>query len=180
MNEEYTFWCKQVKSCKKCDLWKTRKNVVISDKIGKHYPIMFVGEAPGKDEDEQGIPFVGRSGKYLRKVITKIGLSEYTYITNIVKCRPPNNRDPKACEINTCGFYVIEEIKYIQPKVIVGIGRISSGIMMRGYFQKMHHGQIFDKGKYKFMGTYHPAASLRNPEWDILMKNDLQKLVDFI
>lgn len=174
---EYDDWYNQLKDCRQCKLFKTRTQVVISDG-NRNSNIMFVGEAPGFEEDKQGLPFVGRSGKLLRKVLNDIELTTNDYyITNIVKCRPPNNRDPDKDELNTCGNHLIEQIlHFVNPKIIVGVGRISSGIMMNGYIQKIHHGTIFHRGSYDFMGTYHPSAGLRNPDWKNKMIADLTLL----
>jgi DNA polymerase len=173
----YIDWCSLVSSCTKCELSKTRKQVVIGDGDPENCKIVAIGEAPGADEDEQGLPFVGRSGKLLRQVLDDLDLLNITYITNIVKCRPPNNRDPLKEELNFCGYYVIQQIEeYIKPEFILGIGRISSGIIMDGYVQKFHHGKLFDFGEYKFMGTYHPAAAMRSKEWKNMMVADLTYL----
>ena len=173
----YNEWYSMVSNCTKCSLSQTRKKVVIADGDPKNCKIMAIGEAPGAEEDEQGWPFVGRSGKLLRQVLSDLDLLKITYITNIVKCRPPNNRDPLPEELNSCGFYLIQQIEeYVKPTFILGIGRISSGIMMSGYVQKIHHGKIFELGKYKFMGTYHPSAAMRRTEWKNMMVSDLTYL----
>ena len=183
-NEEissYNNWKSLLLKCQQCKLHKTRIQVVIGD--GElSSPIILVGEAPGADEDKQGIPFIGRSGKLLRKSLTELELINHVYITNIVKCRPPNNRDPERDELNACGYYLINQIKdYIKPKIIVGIGRISSELLYgKHYIQKYHHGKIFERGKYLFMGTYHPAAALRNSDWKNKMIADLTLLKKFI
>lgn len=173
----YYEWCRMVEHCEKCELAKTRNKVVIADGDPRNCKVMAIGEAPGADEDEQGLPFVGRSGKLLRQVLSELDLLNITYITNIVKCRPPNNRDPLQEELNICGHYVIQEMtEYVKPDFLLGIGRITSGIIKQGYTPRMHHGKIFELGDYKFMGTYHPAAALRNPAWKEMMVADLKYL----
>lgn len=175
---DYTKYSEIIKSCTKCPLSQTRKNVV----VGEGNPdadIMIVGEAPGEEEDLTGRPFVGISGKLLRQFLKKVGFNimDDLYITNIVKCRPPKNRDPEENELNKCGFYLIEQIKtYIKPKVIVGIGRISSNVMMPGFKLKDDHGIIFNMGDYQFMGTYHPAGALRKKEFKEKLYDDLKTL----
>lgn len=174
----YLEWCELVSACTKCELSKTRKQVVIADGDPTSCKVIAIGEAPGADEDEQGLPFVGKSGKLLRQVLSDLDLLNITYITNIVKCRPPNNRDPKQFEIDTCGAYLIKQLEsFVKADYILGIGRISSGIVKPGYTQKYHHGRIFQMGdRYKFMGTYHPAAALRNPTWKEMLISDLTYL----
>jgi len=173
----YTEWCSQLRNCRQCKLCETRTQVVISDgNISAN--IFCVGEAPGFYEDKEGKPFVGRSGKLLREVLSNIGLTnEDYYITNIVKCRPPDNRDPLPEELKTCGKYLIEQIeKFATPKIIVGVGRISSGIIWKDYLHSRDHGEIFHRINYDFMGTYHPSAALRNPDWKREMILDLKQL----
>jgi len=173
----YTEWSEKVKQCRKCKLCNTRTQVVVGDG-NPNADILFVGEAPGKDEDLRGLPFVGRSGKLLRQKISEIGLTRNDiYITNIVKCRPPDNRDPEEDELVACGTYLIEQIRdYIKPKFIVGVGRISSGIIYRDY----KRGVIYDFDDYKFMGIYHPAATIYDSTKLEDFVNDLQKLKKYV
>lgn len=173
----YTEWSEQVKRCRKCKLCETRTQVVVGDG-NPNADILFVGEAPGKDEDLQGLPFVGRSGKLLRQKISEIGLTaKDIYITNIVKCRPPDNRDPERDEIVDCSPYLIEQIRdYIKPKFVVGVGRISSGIIYEGY----KRGVIYNFDNYEFMGIYHPAATIYDPDKLVDFVSDLQKLKNYI
>jgi len=176
--QSYENWVTELLGCQKCKLCQTRTQVVVADG-SVTAPIMLIGEAPGADEDSIGLPFIGRSGQLLRTILREIGLSlkRDVYITNIVKCRPPNNRDPEPDELNICGRYLIDQITtFANPSIIVGIGRISSGIMMKGYIHDIHHGKIFNRGRYDFMGTYHPAAALRNPGWKRKMVSDLTLL----
>ncbi len=178
---DYSEFSQLIQDCTECPLHKHRLNAVVGEG-NLDARIMIVGEAPGKQEDIQNRPFIGRSGQLLRKILRDVGFSlKDIYITNIVKCRPPNNRDPFGIERNTCGFYLLEQIKtYIQPEVIIGVGRISSDILKKGYFQKRDHGTIFEFKNYKFMGVYHPAAGLRNPIWKQYLIDDLTKLKDYL
>ena len=139
------------KNCTKCDLCEGRTNLVFG--VGKKdADIMLIGEGPGENEDLQGQPFVGRSGQLLDKFLASVDLSrdKNVYIANMVKCRPPKNRDPKPEEQDMCINWLREQFKIIKPKIIVCVRRISA--------QK-----LIDKNGTLFMGTYHPAAILRNP-----------------
>ncbi len=150
--------------CTKCALSETRKNVVFG--VGNpHADILFVGEAPGQNEDETGEPFVGRGGKLLDDFLLAVGLRrEDIYIANTVKCRPPQNRDPKPEEQAACIDYLRTQFKLIEPKLIVCLGRIAAQRMIDPDFRVTRdHGTVFQKGKVMMMGTFHPAALLRNP-----------------
>lgn len=155
----------QVKTCTLCDLHLSRTKAVPG--AGNiETDILFIGEAPGFHEDQQGLPFVGRSGTYLTKLIAHTGLSRAeVFITNVVKCRPPDNRDPTPHEINTCKPYLDRQIETIDPKVIVTLGRYS----MYRYFPDAKITQIHGKPRFDetvmraYMPMFHPAAVLRNP-----------------
>lgn len=168
--------------CEKCDLCKTRTNVV----FGTGAPdaeVMFVGEGPGQNEDEQGLPFVGRSGQLLDKYLFSIDLSRETniFITNIVKCRPPENRDPLPSEREACLSYLREQFKLIHPKIVVCLGRIAAQQLIRPDFSIMkEHGQWTDKNGVLFTATPHPAALLRNPNHKPLAFADFVSLRDKI
>lgn len=153
------------KNCTKCDLCEGRTNLVFG--IGKKdADIMLIGEGPGENEDLQGQPFVGRSGQLLDKFLASVDLSrdKNVYIANMVKCRPPKNRDPKPEEQDTCINWLREQFKIIKPKVVVCVGRISAQKLIDKNFKvTQQHGQFIDKNGTLFMGTYHPAAILRNP-----------------
>ncbi len=152
-------------ACEKCGLCKTRQHVV----FGMGSPaaeVLFVGEGPGQSEDEQGLPFVGRSGMLLDKYLFAIDLDRQKncYIANIVKCRPPQNRDPLPEEREACMPWLREQFRLLSPRIVVCLGRIAAQAMIRPDFSVMkEHGQFFDKGGTLFMGTYHPAALLRSP-----------------
>ncbi len=159
-------------SCEKCSLAKTRKNVVWGEGDEKS-ELMFVGEGPGADEDEQGRPFVGKAGQLLTKMIQAMGYArEEVFIANIVKCRPPGNRNPEPSEIEQCHPYLNAQISQIKPKVIVALGKFSAQYLlssetpisrMRGVFQE--HPQFINKDgeAVRVMPTFHPAFLLRNP-----------------
>ena len=152
-----------VKSCKNCKLCQTRKNIVFGEGSSCS-KIMFIGEGPGETEDNQGRPFVGRAGQLLDKMLEVIDLSrtKNIYITNIVKCRPPNNRDPEQDEQSECIKYLYKQIKIINPKIIIALGRISAKKLIDENFKvTTQHGLWFIKKDIYIMGTYHPAALLR-------------------
>ena len=153
------------KNCTKCDLCEGRTNLVFG--VGKKdADIMLIGEGPGENEDLQGQPFVGRSGQLLGKFLASVDLSrdKNVYIANMVKCRPPKNRDPKPEEQDMCINWLREQFKIIKPKIIVCVGRISAQKLIDKNFKvTQQHGEFIDKNGTLFMGTYHPAAILRNP-----------------
>lgn len=150
--------------CTACKLCEGRKNVV----FGAGVPtaeIMFIGEGPGQHEDEQGEPFVGRSGRLMDKMMNYIGLdrSRNAYIANIVKCRPPQNRDPLETEQDACIGYLSEQLGILQPKLIVCLGRIAAMRLIRPDFRiTREHGQWFERDGVFYMAMYHPAALLRD------------------
>lgn len=153
------------KNCTKCDLCEGRTNLVFG--VGKKdADIMLIGEGPGENEDLQGQPFVGRSAQLLDKFLASVDLSrdKNVYIANMVKCRPPKNRDPKPEEQDMCINWLREQFKIIKPKIIVCVGRISAQKLIDKNFKvTQQHGEFIDKNGTLFMGTYHPAAILRNP-----------------
>ncbi len=151
--------------CQRCPLCKTRTNVVFGQGV-EDAEVLFVGEGPGQSEDEQGQPFVGRSGQLLDKYLFAIDLDRgrNCYIANIVKCRPPQNRDPLPEEREACMPWLREQFRLIRPKIVVCLGRIAAQSMIRPDFAiTKEHGQFFEKGGVLFMATFHPAALLRNP-----------------
>lgn len=155
----------KVASCEKCELCKTRTNTV----FGEGNPaaeIMIIGEAPGANEDETGRPFVGRAGQLLDKMLLGAGFSrnDNLYIANMIKCRPPKNRDPLESEIEMCIDYLRTQVKIIAPKIIVCAGRIAAqSIIDKNFKVTKQHGEFIKKGDILFMGTYHPSALLRFP-----------------
>lgn len=151
-------------SCTNCPLSQTRHNVVFG--VGpRDAEVMFVGEGPGENEDLQGEPFVGAAGKFLDEMLSIIDLSrENCYITNIVKCRPPKNRDPMQTEQDSCISFLRAQTKLLKPKIIVCLGRIAAMRLIREDFKiTREHGQWVKKGGFELMAMYHPAALLRDP-----------------
>ncbi|MGE5364509.1 MAG: uracil-DNA glycosylase [Bacteroidota bacterium] len=162
--------------CHLCPLEKTRNSLV----FGKGNPkakVMIIGEAPGADEDRQGEPFVGRAGKLLTDILKAINFTrEEVYITNILKCRPPGNRNPLPGEMQVCMPYLRKQIELIQPRLILCLGLIAAGgvLNLKQTLTKMR-GNIYQLGNISVMVTYHPAALLRNPEWKRGAWEDVQK-----
>ena len=151
-------------NCRECSLWETRTNVVFG--VGsREAEVLFIGEGPGKNEDEQGVPFVGKAGQLLDDMLSIIGLKrEDVYIANIVKCRPPENRDPLGVEQDACIGYLRRQVKLLHPKIIVCLGRIAAMRIIQSDFKiTQQHGQWFKKGDFEMMAVYHPAALLRDP-----------------
>lgn len=154
---------RRCESCRECSLCETRKTVVFGTG-SRTAEIMLVGEGPGASEDEQGVPFVGRAGQLLDEMLAIIGLDRSTvYIANIVKCRPPQNRDPLSVEQDACIGYLREQTALVRPKLIVCLGRIAAKRLIREDFRiTQEHGQWVRRGSYQLMATYHPAALLRD------------------
>lgn len=150
-------------SCSKCKLYSKRTNVVIGSG-NRDADIMFVGEGPGEQEDLQGIPFVGPAGQLLNKMLLEVGLDrEDVYITNIVKCRPPNNRDPQQDEKDACLNYLRYQLLLIKPKIIVCLGRIAAQVIISPLFKiTRERGQWQERKGYWMIATYHPSALLRD------------------
>lgn len=149
--------------CRACALSATRKNVVFG--IGNtEAEVLFIGEGPGANEDEQGLPFVGAAGKLLDDMLAMIGLKrEAVYITNIVKCRPPQNRDPLNTEKDACIGYLRRQVAMMRPKIIVCLGRIAAAELIKPDFKiTQEHGQFFEKRGVQMTALYHPAALLRD------------------
>ncbi len=155
----------QCLNCKKCGLCETRNNVVFG--MGNpNAKVLFIGEGPGENEDLQGKPFVGRGGMLLDKMLSVVDLSrdKNIYIANMVKCRPPKNRDPEETEVAACRPWLEEQIRIIDPKIIVCLGRVSAIRFIDPNFKvTKEHGQFIEKDGRLVMGTFHPAAILRNP-----------------
>lgn len=150
--------------CRECALCETRKNVVFG--VGNpQAEIMMVGEGPGANEDEQGIPFVGRAGLFLDDMLAIIGLDRtLVYIANIVKCRPPGNRDPLNVEQDACIGYLRRQIALIRPKILICLGRIAAMRLINDKFRiTKEHGAWYDVDGMRMMAMYHPSALLRDP-----------------
>ena len=163
--------------CKRCELYQTRNNVVFG--IGnENADIMFVGEGPGEQEDLKGEPFVGPAGQLLDDMLSIIGLGRHNcYIGNIVKCRPPQNRDPQQTEQEACIGWLRMQTKLLRPKIIVCLGRIAAMKLIKEDFKiTREHGQWFEKGGIWFFAMYHPSALLRDVSKRPETFRDLKKL----
>lgn len=166
--------------CTKCDLCKTRTNSV-PGKGNFQSDVIFVGEAPGRNEDENGEPFVGASGKKLSVALENAGITrDEIYITNIIKCRPPENRIPKTIERDTCKEYLKEEISIIKPKIICILGNTAFNSLLGGSEITKFRGKTVRKEKQLYFLTIHPAATIYNQGLIDVLKNDIVKLFDLI
>ena len=163
-------------ACTRCPLHETRTHVVFGQGVAEA-EVLFVGEGPGQNEDEQGLPFVGRSGQLLDKYLFAIDLdlAKNCYIANIVKCRPPQNHDPLPAESEACMPWLREQFRLLQPKIVVCLGSIAAQRMIRADFSvTKEHGVFLEKNGVLFMGTFHPAALLRQPQ------NKPEAFADFV
>ncbi|MBI2341265.1 MAG: uracil-DNA glycosylase [Deltaproteobacteria bacterium] len=187
----------EIGDCKRCKLCKERKNIVFG--VGNpNAKLMFIGEGPGADEDEQGIPFVGRAGQLLTKIIQAMGLKrDDVYIGNCVKCRPPNNRNPEPDEIETCLPFLLKQITAIKPKIIVALGAIAAKSLLNAEIPiSKIRGKVIDwepkninwpfsnnlngLPDCKLVPTYHPAFLLRNPNMKRPVWEDMQKVMEIL
>ncbi len=184
---EYQKLVEEIQKCTKCALYKTRKKPVVGEGP-LDAKIMFVGEAPGKQEDEEGRPFVGAAGKLLTHLIENVlGVKrEEVYITNVVKCRPPGNRDPKEEEIRACTPYLWRQIRLIRPALIVALGRFAGRILLekagiKWRSLRAHRGRVYevalDGVHTTLIVTYHPAAALYNPKLREELEHDFQAII---
>lgn len=164
--EEWRSLQHQVRHCVRCELHKTRTQTVFG--MGNESADwMFVGEAPGAEEDRQGLPFVGRAGKLLTAMITALGMRrEEVYIANVLKCRPPNNRDPMGTEVRNCESYLHQQVAHVQPNIVVALGRFAAQSLVkttRPIGKLRNHVYTFEDSEIPLVVTYHPAYLLRNP-----------------
>jgi uracil-DNA glycosylase len=167
----------QIKDCQKCALAASRTQVVFGDG-NPHAEIMFVGEAPGFHEDRQGKPFVGAAGKLLDQLLEEIGIQRSeVYIANVIKCRPPDNRNPRAEEIESCKPYLFKQIELIGPKVVCTLGNFSTQLLLgkKVGITKVR-GQAFQQGAYVVVPMLHPAAALHREGMMEAVKEDFRKL----
>ena len=170
---------KSIENCQKCKLCKTRNNIVFG--IGKKdADLMFIGEGPGADEDAQGEPFVGKAGKLMDMAFTALGIKrEEVYIANIVKCRPPFNRNPEQDEEQACLNYLRNQVILVKPKVIVLLGSIAlKNILGREYGITASRGKCIEKKGIYYVPTWHPAALLRDETKKIDFINDLKIVIE--
>jgi DNA polymerase len=179
----------EVKNCKKCGLWEDRNNYAFGEG-DPNAEIVFVGEAPGREEDKRGKPFIGSAGKVLSKTLEKAGLKRKdVYITNILKCRPPNNRDPLPEEVKSCSPYLIRQIESIRPKVIVCLGKHASSFILELFgldFSSISRdrGRVYKLSKWGLdlfvVPTYHPAATLYRVQLKESFENDIRKIAEML
>ena len=169
----------QNKKCKKCKLYKNRNNVVFGTG-NKEAKLMFIGEGPGADEDIQGEPFVGKAGKLMNMAFEAIGLKrEEVYIANIVKCRPPSNRNPEEDEANACLDYLRNQVILVKPQIIVLLGSVAlKNILGKEYGITGSRGKWIEKKGIMYMPTWHPAALLRDETKKIDFIRDLEKVME--
>ncbi|MBI5043071.1 MAG: uracil-DNA glycosylase [Nitrospirae bacterium] len=169
---------RMIGDCKRCGLYKKRKNIVFGSGNEKA-EIVFVGEAPGGDEDIQGKPFVGAAGQLLTKIIEAMGLKrEDVYIANIIKCRPPNNRNPLEDEIEACEPFLKEQLRIINPKIICALGTFAAQTLLKTKEKITSiRGKFYTYEGIKLMPTFHPAYLLRNPNDKKLAWEDVQKIM---
>ena len=164
----------RIHNCFDCDLSQSRTKAVPGEGP-KDADLMFIGEGPGFNEDQQSRPFVGAAGQYLEELLAKINIDRNSvFITNMVKCRPPNNRDPFPGEIEACSKYIDEQIRLVRPKVIVTLGRHSLGKFLPGETIGKVHGKPKHIGNLIVYPIYHPAAALRRHSLRIVLENDFQ------
>ncbi|HQO09970.1 MAG TPA: uracil-DNA glycosylase [Clostridiales bacterium] len=170
-----------VSACTKCGLHLTRKNTVFGAGTGKTR-LMIIGEAPGADEDESGEPFVGRAGQLLTKMLSAIGIDRNdAFICNVLKCRPPNNRDPLPDEIAKCSYYLDKQIDFLKPAYILALGRIAAlRLLNKQLTMKELRESIYSYKNVPVLVTYHPSALLRNPNWKYPAWDDLKKLKELL
>jgi uracil-DNA glycosylase family 4 len=177
---ELTDLYEEIKTCQKCILSQGRTHSV----PGEGPPdadILFIGEGPGFHEDRQGRPFVGAAGNYLNELLCKIGFRrEDVYIANVVKCRPPKNRDPKPEEIDACRPYLDKQIEIIRPRLIVTLGRFSMQRYFPGASISRIHGQPKRVGNVIYYPMFHPAAALHQPRWRSLVEEDVLKIPELL
>jgi len=168
----------EIRACNRCVLHSCRKKAVpgFGNVITK---ILFVAEAPGREEDEQGLPFVGKSGKLLDSIFEELGHTRRDFfITNLIKCRPPNNRDPEDSEIEKCFPYIEKQIEILSPQIIVTLGRYSTRVLLKTDERiSSLRGNVYEKDNFKIMPTFHPAYILRNNNYLPILKKDIEKAI---
>lgn len=177
---ELTDLYKEIAACQKCLLSQGRTHAVPGEGP-EDAEIMFIGEGPGFHEDRQGRPFVGAAGNYLNELLEEIDLNrESVYITNVIKCRPPGNRDPQPEEIEACRPYLDKQIDLIRPQLVVTLGRFS----MQRYFPNASisriHGQPRRVGSMIYYPMFHPAAALHQPRWRSVLEEDILKIPELL
>ena len=167
--------------CRRCKLAGGRKTIVFGEG-NPHAELVFVGEGPGADEDEQGLPFVGRAGQLLNRMIQMMGMKrDEVYICNIVKCRPPGNRTPEKDEIETCSPFLFRQLETIKPRLICCLGApaVKTVLGIKEGITRIH-GQFYDFANSKALATVHPAYVLRNPREEKILREDFEKIRQFL
>ena len=166
----------EVRVCEKCRLSQSR-TLAVPGEGPEDALILFIGEAPGFHEDRQGRPFVGAAGQYLNELLVKAGLRrEEVYITNVIKCRPPGNRDPQPDEITACRPYLDRQIDLLRPRLVVTLGRFSMERYFPGASISRIHGQPKRVGSVIYYPMFHPAAALHQPRWKSLLDEDFARI----
>lgn len=167
-------------ACTLCELSKSRKNAVSGS--GKaNAEVIFIGEAPGHNEDLQGLPFVGTAGKILTEALLYAGFTrEDVYITNVVKCRPPNNRRPNKHETDACRNHLRNELEVIRPKIVCILGNTAFGSLLDGNSITKNRGQMIKRNDQLYFVTVHPAAVMYNPDLRQVLKDDLKTLAEIL
>ena len=180
MDQELENIKEEVIKCTRCELSQTRTNSV-PGKGNFQSDVIFVGEAPGRNEDKHGEPFVGAAGKKLSMALEEAGISrDAVYITNVVKCRPPNNRVPSTLERERCKTYLEDEISIIKPKVICILGNTAFGSILGGSEIRKFRGKVVQKDNQVYFLTIHPAATIYNQELIAVLKKDIVRLFELI
>ena len=177
MNDTWESLLAEACACEKCELCKTRTNCVFG--TGNiNADLLFVGEAPGDNEDKTGTPFVGRAGQLLDKYLYAVDIPrDSVYIANILKCRPPKNRDPLPAEEDACMDFLRRQVRLIKPKIIVCLGRISAMRLIKPDFKiTKEHGVWFERGNFLITAVYHPALLLRDPRKKEDMMEDMKAI----
>jgi DNA polymerase len=170
----------QIALCHKCDIAKLRTKVVPGEGA-ENAGIMFIGEAPGWHEDQQGRPFVGQAGQFLDRLLASINLNrQQVYIANVIKCRPPDNRDPLPTEIQSCCHWLDSQIEIIKPKMIVTLGRYSMARYFPGKTISKIHGTAVKRDNVIYFAMYHPAAALHQQSLRQAIEADMQKIPKLI
>jgi uracil-DNA glycosylase family 4 len=177
MTEDLREICEKIRVCKQCRLWKNRKRAVPGEGPADA-SLLFIGEAPGRKEDETGRPFVGRSGEFLDQLIKLSGLDrQNVFITSVIKCRPPNNRTPMPDELDTCiHAWMWNQIALIDPDLIVLLGRVAMKSMVGKDNMSVYHGRTLEQGGRRFYLTYHPAAGIRFPSIRSRLIEDFKRI----
>jgi len=173
--------CQEIRTCQRCQVLVKNRTEVVPGSGTEHADIMFIGEAPGWHEDQQGLPFVGPAGLFLNELIASIGLHrDQVYITNVVKCRPPENRDPLPVEIQTCRNWLDRQIELIRPRMIVTLGRYSMAMFFPGKSIGKIHGTALKQDNIIYYAMYHPAAALHQQSLRQTIQADMLKIPSFL